>query len=145
MGQDFSLDGTCKSRLSLAFNPHVTNHNLNSLPISHSSSSSNDLFQLKSTCQPPNLAYTSRIPSPWLHQHCLSKCSLTLSNRLQRLCLRKQSPGTSLAVQWLRCRASNAEGVGSSPGQGIKPHMPHRQKKQKKERKKENKVHVCNH
>ena len=31
--------------------------------------------------------------------------------------------GTSLAVQWLRFRTSNAGGVGSIPGQGTK--IPH--------------------
>ena len=30
----------------------------------------------------------------------------------------KVNVGTSLVVQWLRVRASNAEGVGSIPGQG---------------------------
>ena len=32
--------------------------------------------------------------------------------------------GTSLDVQWLRLRALNAEGLGSIPGQGTRPHMP---------------------
>ena len=38
--------------------------------------------------------------------------------------------GTSLMVQWLRLRSSNAEGVGSIPGQGTKtPHtVQHSQK-----------------
>ena len=32
--------------------------------------------------------------------------------------------GTSLVVQWVRCRASNAGGPGSIPGQGTRSHMP---------------------
>ena len=42
--------------------------------------------------------------------------------------------GTSLAVQWLRLCASNAEGAGLIPGQGTKiPHaVQHCQKKKKK-------------
>ena len=31
--------------------------------------------------------------------------------------------GISLVVQWLRLCATNADGPGSIPGQGIKPHM----------------------
>ena len=31
--------------------------------------------------------------------------------------------GASLVVQWLRIHAANAEGPGSIPGQGIKPHV----------------------
>ena len=33
--------------------------------------------------------------------------------------------GTSLVVQWLKLRASNAAGRGSIPAQGIRSHMPH--------------------
>ena len=47
--------------------------------------------------------------------------------------IRNHDLGTSLAVQWLRLRASNAGGEGSIPGQGTK--IPHAmwwgQKKQK--------------
>ena len=32
--------------------------------------------------------------------------------------------GTSLVVQWLRLRASNAGGLGSIPGQGTRSHVP---------------------
>ena len=41
--------------------------------------------------------------------------------------------GTSLAVQWLRCRDSIAGGAGLNPGQGTKsPHATdHGQKKEK--------------
>ena len=35
----------------------------------------------------------------------------------------KQNLGTSLAVQWVRLHAANAEGMGSIPGQGTK--IPH--------------------
>ena len=43
------------------------------------------------------------------------------------------SPGTSLAVQWLRLRASSAGGAGSIPGQGTRiPHAAWRGKKKKK-------------
>ena len=35
----------------------------------------------------------------------------------------KKSTGTSLAILWLRLHASNAGGMGSIPGQGIK--IPH--------------------
>ena len=31
--------------------------------------------------------------------------------------------GTSLVVQWLRLHAPNAEGPGSTPGQGIRIHI----------------------
>ena len=42
--------------------------------------------------------------------------------------------GTSLEVQWLRLRASNAGGVGLIPGQGTK--IPHASKTKKKKEKK---------
>ena len=32
--------------------------------------------------------------------------------------------GISLVVQWLRLRAPNAGGLGSTPGQGTRAHMP---------------------
>ena len=53
----------------------------------------------------------------------------------------KQDPGTSLAVQWLVLRASNAGGTGSIPGWGTRiPRAAwHGQKIFKKEKKK-NKV-----
>ena len=42
------------------------------------------------------------------------------------------SPGTLLAVQWLRLHAFPAGSAGSIPGQGIKIHMPHSKAKTKK-------------
>ena len=36
--------------------------------------------------------------------------------------LKFQSPGTSLVVQWLRCHAPNAQGLGLTPGQGTRSH-----------------------
>ena len=50
---------------------------------------------------------------------------------------KKVNFGTSLAVQWLRLRASTAGGLGSIPGWGAKIlHAVHRGQKKKKERKK---------
>ena len=51
----------------------------------------------------------------------------------------KPGEGTSLAVQWLRFRASTAGGTGSIPGQGTKiPHAKrHGQKNQKTKQKKQ--------
>ena len=37
---------------------------------------------------------------------------------------KKEEPGTSLVVQWLRLPALNAGGPGSIPGQGTRSHMP---------------------
>ena len=46
--------------------------------------------------------------------------------------------GTSLAVQWLRFRASSAGGAGSIPGLGTKiPHAARPKKLKKKKKKKE--------
>ena len=50
--------------------------------------------------------------------------------------LRKEFLGTSLAVQWLRLRTSNAGGVGLSPGRGTRlPRgaWPKKKKKKKKD------------
>ena len=43
------------------------------------------------------------------------------------------SAGTSLAVQWLRLRASTAGGTGSTPGRGTK--IPHARRPKKKKKK----------
>ena len=44
----------------------------------------------------------------------------------------KKNLGTSLVAQWLRLRASNAEGAGSIPGQGTRiPHAMRRSQKKK--------------
>ena len=53
----------------------------------------------------------------------------------------KETVGTSLAVQWLRFRASNAEGTGSITGWGPKiPHAARRDQKLRKKKKKKEKT-----
>ena len=66
-----------------------------------------------------------RAPGPW-------GATETLSTESG---LKKQTSGTSLAVQWLGLPAPTAEGTGSIPGRGTTiPHAPrHGQKKKKKE------------
>ena len=74
---------------------------------------------------------------PWVHYLFVPQCShmninrSIKSNDLINLFLRIK--WISLAVQWLRLRASNAAGAGSIPGRGNKiPHAAwHRQKKKK--------------
>ena len=54
--------------------------------------------------------------------------------------MRNGASGASLAVQWLRLRASNADCVGSIPGQGTKiPHATWHSQRKKKERERKEK------
>ena len=48
--------------------------------------------------------------------------------------------GTSLVVQWLRLRASNAEGMGSIPGRGTR--IPHALRHHQKNPTKQNTNHM---
>ena len=65
-------------------------------------------------------------------------CSFSVLISCRQIGLQNLNLGTSLAVQWLRLRASNAGGTGLTPGWGTKiPHvMPrhgHKRKKKKSE------------
>ena len=61
--------------------------------------------------------------------------------------IRRDRTGTSLAVQWLRLRASTARGMGSIPGQGTKiPHATwHGQKIKKKKKRRRDRRELVSH
>ena len=57
------------------------------------------------------------------HQKIMEKAPLSEKDVIWNLIFKKQTLGTSLAVQWLRLCTPNAGGMGSIPGQGTK--IPH--------------------
>ena len=64
---------------------------------------------------------------------CVTGRNSLLLSGLHFLHLLNEGIGTTLAVQWLRLRASNAEGTGSIPGRGTKiPRATQCSKKKKK-------------